>query len=222
MTRTGEWFHNVETGEVALGTLTPDDGEGDRLVSELWLHPGAAVVGAHVHPVIAERFEVLEGLVGFERDGVRSEGGPGTVVEIPPGVVHDWWNAGEGVAHVRVHVEPARRFVEAIEVVFSLANTGRTRRGGMPGPLWGAAVAHEYRDVLRFSAPPAPLQRLLFPPLAALARLLGRDPRDPSLHGPDCAARLQGGPDADLLAKLGPSAAKAVAEGGSSSTAAPA
>lgn len=202
-TTTGRWFHNVETGEVGRALLSPDDGEGDRLESELWLRPGAAVVGAHVHDALAERFEVVSGLVGFHLDGRRQEGGPGTVVEIPAGVVHDWWNAGDGVAHVIVHVTPARRFIELIEVLFSLANSGRTRPGGMPGPLWAAAVAHEYRDVFRFVQPPRPLQAVVVPPLAALARRLGRDPRDPSLHGPGCAAELQGGPDAALAAQLG-------------------
>ncbi len=58
-TTTGRpWFHNVETGEVGRTLLSPDDGKGDRLESELWLRPGAAVVGAHVHPALAERFEV--------------------------------------------------------------------------------------------------------------------------------------------------------------------
>lgn len=214
MTMTGEWFHNVETGEVARGIVTPDDGQGDRLEAELWLRPDAAVVGAHVHPHIVERFEVVEGLVGFAIDGRRQEGGPGTAVDIPAGVVHDWWNAGDDVALVRVHVEPARRFIEMIETLFALANTGRTRRGGMPGLLWGAAIAHEYRDVIRFAAPPEPLQRALFPPLAAVARRRGRNPRDPSLHGPDSAARLKDGPDSALAAKLAPAAARAAAERG--------
>ena len=202
-TMTGRWFHNVETGEVGRTLLSPDDGKGDRLESELWLRPGAAVVGAHVHDSLAERFEVVSGLVGFHVDGRRREGGPGTVVEIPAGVVHDWWNAGDGIAHVIVHVAPARRFVALIEALFSLANSGRTRRGGMPGPLWGAAVAHEYRDVIRFVQPPRAVQAVVFPPLAALARALGRDPRDPSLHGAGCAAELQGGPDPELAAQLG-------------------
>lgn len=190
MTQSGLWSHNVETGEIARLVVTPEDGQGDLLEAELWLMPGAAVVGEHVHDTIAERFEVVEGRVGFRIDGVEREGGPGTVVEVPPGVAHDWWNAGGGKAFVRVRVEPATRFIDAIEALFSLANTGRTGRGGRPGPLWGAAVAHEYRDVLHFTRPPLWLQRLLIPPLAALARRLGRDPRDPSLHGPDCPARL--------------------------------
>ncbi len=83
-TMTGRWFHNVETGEVGRALLTPDDGKGDRLESELWLRPGAAVVGTHVHDGLAERFEVLGGRVGFHVDGRRQEGGPGRSSRSPP------------------------------------------------------------------------------------------------------------------------------------------
>lgn len=39
----------------------------------------------------------------------------------------------------------------------------------MADPLWLAAVAREYRDVMRFRSPPALVQAALFGPLAALA-----------------------------------------------------
>ena len=80
------------TREVGRTLLSPDDGKGDRLESELWLRPGATVVGTHVHDSIAERFEVVSGVVGFHVDGRRQEGGPGTAVDIPAGVVHDAQN----------------------------------------------------------------------------------------------------------------------------------
>ena len=40
-------------------------------------------------------------------------------------------------------------------------------------PLLGALVATRYRRELRYRQPPRAVQRLLFPPLAALARLRG-------------------------------------------------
>jgi hypothetical protein len=44
-------------------------------------------------------------------------------------------------------------------------------------------MATEYRDVLRFTKPPAVVQRVVLGPLALLARRLGRDPTADWLHG---------------------------------------
>jgi hypothetical protein len=41
--------------------------------------------------------------------------------------------------------------------------------------LLGALLATRYREEVRFRKPPQALQRLLFPPLAALARRRGLD-----------------------------------------------
>ena len=133
--------------------------------------------------------------MGFVLGGVERVARTGDTIEVPVGVTHDWWNAGDGVAHVRVEVEaavdapgrPAARFVLAIEAMWSLAALGRVNAAGMPDPLWLAAVAREYRDVMRFRSPPALVQAALFGPLAALARRTGRDPLSPELHGPAAA-----------------------------------
>ena len=195
----GDWLQNPVTGELARMNVGPADTGGRRVESDLWLQPGAAVAGAHVHDHFVERFEVLEGEVGFQVAGAEriARGGDGPV-EVPVGVVHDWWNAGDSIARVRVEVEadpaaegrPAARFVSMIEAVWSLGALGHVNAKGMPGPLWLAAVAREYSDVIRFVRPPAFVQAALFGPLAALARRSGRDPLAPELHGPGAAAAI--------------------------------
>ena len=188
----GTWIHNPATGEIGRVNVSPAETRGRRFEADLWLQPGAAVVGAHVHDHIVERFEVVAGAVGFQVGGaerVARAGDP--AVEAPVGTVHDWWNAGTGIAHVLFTVDaaagapgrPAARFVEMIEVLFSLGALGRVNAKGLPDSLWLAAIAHEYRDVARFVRPPALVQRSLFGPLAALARRTGRDPDQPELHG---------------------------------------
>ena len=111
--------------------------------------------------------------------------------------MHDWWNAGAGVAHVRVKVaaadaapgRPAARFLAMIEALWSLGALGRVNAKGLADPLWMAAIAREYRDAIRFTQPPAAVQAVLLTPLAAIARRTGRDPLAPELHGPAAAAR---------------------------------
>ena len=204
----GRWLHNPATGELAhLLHAAPD---GRRLEFDLWLQPGAAVARAHVHDRLVERFEVLTGAVGFRIGDREQQVRPGDgVTEVPAGTVHDWWNAGEGIGRVRVEIaatpdapgRPAERFLAMIEAVWSLGAQGRVNAQGAPDPLWLMAVAREYGDAIRLASPPAPVQALVVGPLAALARLTGRDPRDAALHGPTGACAIAA-PDEDGLAAL--------------------
>jgi hypothetical protein len=59
----GGWLHNPVTGELAH-VLSADE-DGRRIEVDLWLQPGAAVAGAHIHDHFVERFDVREGEVGF-------------------------------------------------------------------------------------------------------------------------------------------------------------
>lgn len=191
--RRGAWSHNPVTGELGHLLVAPEDTGGRRIEVELWLQPGAAVAAAHSHPAFVERFEVLSGTVTFQLGDEERPVGPGDgVAEAPAGTVHDWWNSGDGVARVRVEVEatpdasgePAARFISMIEALWSLGALGKTDEKGMPDPLWLGAIGHEFRDVIRFTKPPRPVQAVAFPVLAALARATGRDPLAPELHGP--------------------------------------
>jgi len=205
----GAWLQNPATGELARMNVGPADTGGRRVEADLWVQPGGAVAGAHVHEHFLERFRVLDGEVGFQVAGSERIARAGdATVEVPVGVVHDWWNAGATVAHVRVEVEadpaaegrPAARFVSMIEVVWSLGALGHVNAKGMPSPLWLAAVAREYADVIRFVRPPAFVQGALFGPLAAIARRAGRDPLAPELHGPAAACAIPAPQDAREVA----------------------
>lgn len=204
----GRWLHNPATGEIAH--LLAADEDGRRIEVDLWLQPGAAVAGAHVHEYFVERFLVQQGEVGVQVDGSERTARAGDEpVEVPAGAVHDWWNAGDGVARVRVEVaatqstpgEPVARFVSMIETLWSLGALGRVNDKGMPDPLWLAAIGREYRDAIRFVKPPAVVQAMVFGPLAAIARRSGRDPLAPELHGPEgaCAIADPGAEGLDTL-----------------------
>ena len=206
----GTWLHNPATGELARVSLCPAETDGRRIEVDLWLQPGAAVARAHVHEYFVERFHVLAGEVGLQIGGRRSVARPGDgVAEVPAGAPHDWWNAGDGVAHVRVEVaatpaapgRPAARFLSMIEAMWSLGALGRVNAEGVPRPLWLAATAREYRDAIQFTKPPAAVQAALFGPLAAVARRTGHDPLAPELHGPAAACAIPD-PGEDGLAAL--------------------
>jgi len=52
-----------------------------------------------------EQFTVLRGRVDFRLNGKERTAEPGSEVHVPAGVRHDWWNAGEEEALVRVEVD---------------------------------------------------------------------------------------------------------------------
>ena len=173
MSRAGDVAENPVTGERVVVRVGTEDSGGELLVVEGFLRPGAAVVGEHVHPSIDEWFTVLEGRVGFRLDGRESVATVGERLHVPPGMAHDWWNAGDEEARVTVEISPAARFEEAVLNTFGLARDGKTNAKGMPNLLQVALFAREFDDVLYFTSPPRPVQRALFAVLAPVARLLG-------------------------------------------------
>jgi quercetin dioxygenase-like cupin family protein len=164
---------NPVTRERATILEHPADNSDGRATAELLALVGARVVGEHRHPGIVERFTVLEGELTLKRDGVQSVLTEGQSATIEADVWHDWWNAADRDARVRVEVTPGERFAHMIETLFGLARLGHTSDKGMPDPLQLALFAGEFSDTLVFRKPPAAVQRVVFGALAPIARRRG-------------------------------------------------
>jgi quercetin dioxygenase-like cupin family protein len=183
--RAGEVYENRVQGDRFVVREGSADTEGKRLVGDLYVRPGGWVAGKHTHAYITERFEVLSGTVRFHIDGRDALARPGEQVEVPPGVVHDWWNVGDDEAHVLVDIRPAERFELMIENLYGLANDGKANARGVPRLLPLALFAREFRREGEFVRPPRIVQRLLFSVLAPLARARGYRAINPEYLGPD-------------------------------------
>jgi mannose-6-phosphate isomerase-like protein (cupin superfamily) len=171
---TGDVVWNPLTGEKALLIESAEGTGGARIVVDFAVEEGGFVPGGeHAHDNCSEHFEVLDGRITFLVNGEERTLGPGEQLTIPPGTWHRWWNEGEGEVRSRVRIEPALRFQEMIAVIWGLCADGHTNAKGMPSPLLGALFATRYRDEMRLRQPPQLVQRILFPPLAALARRRG-------------------------------------------------
>jgi quercetin dioxygenase-like cupin family protein len=173
MSKAGDVIENPVTGERVVVRVGTEDSGGDLLAVDGYIRPGGAVTGEHVHPAIDEHFTVLRGPVGFRIDGHESIADPGKRLHVPAGTAHDWWNAGEEEAHVRVEIRPGARFEEMALNLFGLAQDGKTNSKGMPNFLQAAIFAREFSDVLYFTNPPLWVQHLLFGVLAGVAHALG-------------------------------------------------
>jgi quercetin dioxygenase-like cupin family protein len=166
----GQTLENPVTGERFTFTDTAGSTGGELLAFELALRPGGAVPIPHVHPIQTERFEVVAGLMRFRLGLRRRVAGPGDVVEVAPGVVHGFANAGDEEARVRVEVRPALQMEEMLAEVVALAHAGRMTRRGLPRNLRELAILARTYD-LEAHAPllSIGLQRLLLAPLVVAA-----------------------------------------------------
>jgi quercetin dioxygenase-like cupin family protein len=154
---------------------TDADG-GEVLHVDTWIDPGGGVT-PHVHPAMEERFHVLEGRASFLAGKAWRTAGPGEEVVVPAGVRHAYRNAGDVVAHVRCDVRPPSSLQAFLEEVAELSQAGLISRSGLPrrpsALVRAAAIAQRHRDMVTLLFPPMPpplVQRVLFPPLARLAR----------------------------------------------------
>jgi mannose-6-phosphate isomerase-like protein (cupin superfamily) len=151
MARPGDRIENSQTGEVVTFVTTAAETGGELLVLELeWTRPGERAP-EHVHPVMEERYEVVEGTGGFRVGDRETTAGPGEVVTVPPGTPHFAWNPTEEPVRLRVEFRPALRWEEFVERLFALVNQpGEARRHHL------AALMREFRQEI---VPPPPRSR---------------------------------------------------------------
>lgn len=171
--KAGEIWENPVNRERLRILERPWDNSEGRGTFEMTALVGARVVGEHRHPAIVERFSVLEGELTVKRNGHTGLLRAGESAVAEAGVWHDWWNAGEHDARVRVEITPGERFMHMIETFFGLARLGHTDRKGMPPLLQLVPIAREFSDVVEFRSPPAVVQRTVFGALAPIARWRG-------------------------------------------------
>jgi quercetin dioxygenase-like cupin family protein len=172
----GQTVENPVTGERFTFTHTAASTDGELLAFDFALRPGGSVPIPHVHPVQTERFEVTAGTMRF-RVGLRTViAEPGDVVEVEPGVMHSFANAGEDEARLRVEVRPALGMEEMFADVVEMARAGRMTRRGLPRNVLDLALlARTYDAEAHAPLLGVRLQRVLLAPLVWLARARGAD-----------------------------------------------
>jgi quercetin dioxygenase-like cupin family protein len=169
----GEVWENPATRERFTILELPWKNPEGRAVVELTALVGARVFGEHRHPALVERFTALEGKLSVKRDGRTSILREGETGVVEPGMWHDWWNASDRDARVRLEAVPGERFTQSIETLFGLARLGHTNAKGRPNPLQLSLFALEFSDTGELRSPPPAVQRVIFAALAPIARWRG-------------------------------------------------
>ncbi len=187
----GELWENPVTRERVTILERPWDNTVGRATAELSALVGARVAGEHYHPALVEQFTVLEGELTVKRDGHTGILHQGETAVIQPGIWHDWWNAADRDARVRIEVTPGERFLHMLETFFGLARLGYTDSNGMPSALQGALTAQAFSDVIVFRRPRLIVQRAMFGALAPIARWRGYRATYPQISRMVLAPRAQ-------------------------------
>ena len=173
----GQQLENPVTGEKLTFVETAASTGGERVVVDLELVAGGKVPGVHVHPNQEEKFEVTQGTMKFRYGMKKIVAEAGETVVVPAGVIHDFRNAGDETAHVRVTISPALKMEEMFETNVALANDGKVMKSGMPKPLELALFVRKFEDEVQAPFPPHPVVRAVTAPLAAIAKRRGRNCR---------------------------------------------
>jgi mannose-6-phosphate isomerase-like protein (cupin superfamily) len=176
MAHVGQTLVNRASGERITFRDTSANTDGELVAIDLELPVGGRVPGPlHLHPVQTERFEVVRGTVRFRVRHDRIDVGPDGTLVVPPGVPHNFANAGAETALMRVEVTPALKMEQLFETAVALADQGRTMMGGIPKPLDLALFTREFEQEVQAAFPPRWLQRAALAPLAWLANRRGRE-----------------------------------------------
>jgi mannose-6-phosphate isomerase-like protein (cupin superfamily) len=179
MTSKGNTVEHPVTGERITFLETSAETNGEYATFELRVRPQGFVAAPHIHPHAEESFEIRSGSFTFVVDGEERQVRAGDGATVPAGAAHAWWNSGaeEGVAIVEFR--PGWKTEEFFESFFGLAQDGKVNpKTGLPSLLWLASIFRAYHDFGYIARPPHYVQRAVFGPLGAVARLLGyRMPR---------------------------------------------
>jgi mannose-6-phosphate isomerase-like protein (cupin superfamily) len=182
----GRSFFNPHTGERITMLAIAEETGGELTRMEIRVTPGSDdwVGPDHFHPLQEERFEVVAGTPIFRIDGEEHPAAPGEAVTVPIGVSHIFRNGGREELHMISEYRPGLKSVETFfATFFGLASAGKLTSRGRPPLLQSVLTLWELRDYLVVTRPPPVVQRVLFPPLAAIARLRGYRASYPEYQG---------------------------------------
>ena len=125
----------------------------------------------HIHFFELEEGTVQAGTLGA-RIGKETITVPtGGRAVLPTGIVHHWWNAGEDLLEFHGTVTPAVDLDRYLQGVFAVMNASAS---GRPSLFYIAHVLWRHRETQGLMTPPPAVQRLLFPVVLAIGRMLGK------------------------------------------------
>lgn len=169
----GEVLIDPIRGQRLVFRRTAKETHGELLEVEAFYQPTSIAPPAHLHPHQEEHFEILAGSMTICVNNQEHTYHVGEICDIPAGTAHSMWNGSEAEAHLLWQTRPALHTEDFFEVMWGLAQAGKTDKAGVPNLLQLAVILRQYRQEFRPIRPPLMVQNIVFVLLAALGRLCG-------------------------------------------------
>jgi len=164
-------LENRHTGETLRMRRERDVSGQMILIVEGTLPPGSKGPPPHVHFREREEGRVQAGTLGARIGGQTTIVQTGGNALFPAGVVHSWWNAGETLIQFNGRVVPAVDLDQFLQALFAVLNASATDR---PSIFYLAHVLWRHRRTQAVVRPPVAIQRILFPVVLLIGRVLGK------------------------------------------------
>ena len=164
-------LENRHTGEI-LRMRRVRGTEGQTVLNiEGSLPPRMSGPPVHVHFHQREEGSVKAGLLGARVGNETIVVSAGGTAVFPAGVVHAWWNAGEDLLELSGRAVPAGDLDRYLQAVFAVLNSSAS---GRPSIFYLAHVLWRHRHTQVVMVPPPAIQRIAFPLVLLVGRILGK------------------------------------------------
>jgi quercetin dioxygenase-like cupin family protein len=157
-------------GEQLTFVDRPSDEQGEYLEARNAVSPGSGPP-MHVHYLQEEVLTVESGTMGWQRLGEEEQlAQSGESARFAPGEVHRFWNAGDDELICTGFVRPPDNLEYFLTQIYA---STRANDGRRPRLFDGAYLLSRYRSEFGMPDPPRPVQRVVFPIVVVIGRLLG-------------------------------------------------
>ncbi len=143
----------------------------------------------HIHFHEREEITVKAGTLGAQVGTEKIIVPIGGTAVLPAGVVHKWWNGGDDLLELSGRVIPANDLDRYLQAIFAVLNASPS---GRPSIFYLAHVAWRHRHTQSFAMPPRAIQRIVFPLILFVGRILGKYRGD---NWPGSPASCPGAPE---------------------------
>jgi len=184
-------LENRHTGEI-LRLRRMRDADGQTVLAiDGSLPPGMSGPPLHVHFHQREEGLVKAGTLGARIGKEKIIVPAGKTSVFPAGVVHAWWNAGDDLLELSGRAVPAGDLDRYLQALFTVVNAGPS---GRPSIFYLAHVLWRHRHTQAVELPPRIIQRIVFPLILLVGRVLGKYRGD---SWPGSPASCTGAPPAE-------------------------
>jgi quercetin dioxygenase-like cupin family protein len=164
--------HTIENGAGERLTFVGirSDERGEYLEARNSVSPGSGPP-MHVHHLQEEVLTVERGTMGWQRLGEEEHlAGSGESVTFAAGEVHRFWNAGDDELICTGLARPPDNLEYFLTQIYASTRAGGGRR---PRLFDAAYLLSRYRSEFGMPDIPGPVQRVVFPIVVAIGRLVG-------------------------------------------------